>query len=884
MIRRRDLAMATMTATSALLAAAVPARAEQAPQGSGQPVPQAQEPESEEDILVTGQRPRGSVVGDVKPEQTYNAGDIRALGISSINDLLAELGPQVRSASGRPPVMLLEGKRISNPLEISNIPAEAIQRVEILPEEVGLRYGYGADQKVMNIVLRQRFRALTAEGTARVPTEGKAKTYEGEMGVTAIGNGRRFNLSAKLETQGRLLESDRGLTGSDVDYRTLQAATKDLTINGTYARPLGERMSGSLNGVIETSQRESNVGRALAAGIAGADSIGPLQRSADSQTGHLGFTVSRDQGRSMWTLTGNYDHVFSRTLTDRPYDTEENLDEQFALGVPADQQRSYSDTGTIDLLYNGPVVTLPSGDISLTTRVGGSTSNYRSTALRDQNDDGVMDVINGRAHRDIVSGMVNINIPIAGGGTPLQEVIGRLNANLNANVQRLSDAGTIRTFSVGLNWQPRPGLSIMGNMRDEETAATPQQLGDAPVVTENVPIFDYVLGKTAIVQTISGGNSGLDTARARNYRLGINYQIAQDPQLNFSFELNHNRTTGGIVTLPGVTTLTQAAFPTRFLRDDDGELTRVDLRPINIGEQTRTQIRWGFNFSKQLKTPQREIQAMRESFQRRFPNGIPGGPGGPQGQGQGGGQGQGAQGQGSQGQQGQGGQQAAGQQGQQQGGQPAQGETVQLPQGLFGGPPGGGNFRGPGGPGGPGGFGPPGGFRGPGGPGGGNQRGGRVNFAIYHELLLDSTAQFASGQPIIDLLNGGTLGGAASPSRHEIEIQAGYSQSGLGFRLNADWKSATRSIGLSGTPSSQLRFDDFATVDLRVFLNFQQKPKIVEAIPFLRGSRMTFSVDNIFGVRQRVTDANGETPFAYQPGRNDPVGRTVRVSFRKLIF
>ncbi|MEG8028125.1 TonB-dependent receptor plug domain-containing protein [Sphingomonas aerolata] len=70
------------------------------------------------------------------------------------------------------PVVLLNGRRISSFSEIRDIPTEAIQRVEILPEEVALKYGYRADQKVVNFVLRRRFRAVTAEAIDRMPTEG----------------------------------------------------------------------------------------------------------------------------------------------------------------------------------------------------------------------------------------------------------------------------------------------------------------------------------------------------------------------------------------------------------------------------------------------------------------------------------------------------------------------------------------------------------------------------------------------------------------------------------------------------------------------------------------------------------------------------------------
>ncbi|TAK17912.1 MAG: hypothetical protein EPO38_00005, partial [Rhizorhabdus sp.] len=50
-------------------------------------------------ILVTGQRQRqrGAVVGDVPPIQQLDAGDVRALGVSSVAELLGELSPQTRS-------------------------------------------------------------------------------------------------------------------------------------------------------------------------------------------------------------------------------------------------------------------------------------------------------------------------------------------------------------------------------------------------------------------------------------------------------------------------------------------------------------------------------------------------------------------------------------------------------------------------------------------------------------------------------------------------------------------------------------------------------------------------------------------------------------------
>src|ERR1700712_3459617 len=140
----------------------------------------AADDEDAEDIVVTGsRRPPGSAIGDIPPEITLNQGDIRAYGVGSVTELLTELAPQTGSGQGRggeQPVVLLNGHRISGLREIQDIPTEAIQRVEILPEEVALRYGYTADQKVVNIVLRRYFRATTAEASAGTSTAGGGKS------------------------------------------------------------------------------------------------------------------------------------------------------------------------------------------------------------------------------------------------------------------------------------------------------------------------------------------------------------------------------------------------------------------------------------------------------------------------------------------------------------------------------------------------------------------------------------------------------------------------------------------------------------------------------------------------------------------------------------
>jgi hypothetical protein len=95
--------------------------------------------------------------------------------------------------------------------EIRDIPTEAIQRVEILPEEVALKYGYSADQKVVNVVLRQRFRAATVEGQVGGPTAGGQLSEMGNYSRLQLNRQGRTNVAVKIQNSDRLLESDRDL-------------------------------------------------------------------------------------------------------------------------------------------------------------------------------------------------------------------------------------------------------------------------------------------------------------------------------------------------------------------------------------------------------------------------------------------------------------------------------------------------------------------------------------------------------------------------------------------------------------------------------------------------------------------------------------------------
>jgi hypothetical protein len=762
------------------------------------------------EIVVSGQRERGAVIGDIQPELQLSPADIRGYGVSSVAELLQQLSPQtggIRGRGGGQPVVLVNGRRVSGFAEIRDLPTEAIARVDVLPEEVALKYGFQANQRVINFVLRPRFRAVTGEVEGGGATDGGGARGEIDLDFLRIDNDKRFELAFEYERVEPLLESERDVDRSDLGgtvdqgrFRTLVPTGDTFSVNTIVSRNLAEGVGATLNGRIERGETLALIGLPMTG-------LDPRTQARDVLNGHLGTTLGGALGGWQWTMTGNWDRIETNVLTDTSQ----------AAG-PRDRARAVSDILTGDFTTNGRLFKLPAGDVSTTFTLAATRNRFDSESLRA----GVART--GGASRDIGAGQVSIDLPLTSRRRGILAAVGDLSVNGNLQVRRLSDFDTLRTWGAGLSWSPVPIVDIVVSHTNEEEAPSPQQLADPQIAVPDVRVFDFVTGAPVLVTQLTGGNRGLlgDNREVTKFGLTLRPTIGKaDVSLTANYVAS--RIDNPIASLPNPTAAIEAAFPDRFLRDATGRLVQVDARPVNFARETTRQLRWGINLSIPLKADPARFQALREAGAFGRPGAAPGGPGG----GGQGGAGQGGAGQGA------------------------------------GGPP-------PGGP-------PPGAFGG----GRGGQFGGRAQFAVFHTVQFRNRILIAEGGPSLDLLNGDAIGARGGAPRHRVEVQGGYFQNGLGMRLSANWQSATRVDEANG---DALRFGAIGTVNLRLFANLGVIPSVVRGRPFLRGTRLTFAVDNVFNARQQVTDASGRIPLSFQPDLLDPLGRTVRLQFRKLFF
>ncbi len=787
-------------------------------------------------IIVTGERIRGGVDTDIPPVEELDVADVESLGASSVADVVAAVAPQSGSGRGRGgrPVILLNGQRISSFRELRDLPPEAIQRVQIFPEEVALKYGFRPDQRVLNFILKEGFSSFAGETDNGRPEDGGFWQNELEATFTSIGKTTRLVLDVEYERTGYLTRDERDIVPSDSElsfdfdgdineFLTLAPATDRFEMNGTITRRFAPQTTLALNANYELLNSSTLLGLPAASLLLPGSSPfspdgndltitryfeapRPLERDSVTHTANFGLSFNSLIGDWRWALTGDYGRIEQRSNTFRNADftalqaaLSAGTADPFAADfgddlnfLPPDRANSVNQNLEFRSTLSGDLFALPAGPVQMTFAAGYSWQGQDSRSV-------VSGIETSAAlRRNSYNGSVNLDIPLIERGLGPLGFLGDISINGNYGITEVSDFDRLTDYTTGIRWSPIRGVTLSASLIGDDNAPGIGQLGAPLVVTPNVSFFDFSRGETVLIDQITGGNPALLAEERRDLKIALN--ISPADRLNIQAEYFRNRSSNTTSAFPLLTPEIEAAFPGRVVRAADGSLVSVDQRPVNFARERSQSIRWGFNYSGNIRTGE----------SRR---------GGERGR-----------------------------------------------------PQAGGNRRG----------GPPGargGQRRAGGPGRG--RPSRWRLSIYHTYQIQDEILIAPGVPVLDRLDGSATSFLGGTPRHRIELSGGAFHKGLGMFLSGNYRSATRADG-SGLPgSSDLTFSDLATINLRTFINLEQRGKLAEKIPFFKGSRIAIRIDNLLGDIIDVRDENGLVPLSYQPGFLDPRGRFIEVSFRK---
>jgi hypothetical protein len=831
--------------TALLLAStAIPVAAQESPNTEGTTaVPEIADEAIDElpgDIVVVAERIRGAVDTDVPPVEELNEADIAAVGAGSVTDLLAAVAPQTNSGRGRgggQPVVLLNGQRISGFRELRDLPPEAIRQVQIFPEEVALKYGFRPDQRVINFILKENFASFITELEMAQPEDGGFATNEIEATLVTIGDKTRLSIDVEAERATRLTENERSITSADssitpVDgdvgqFRTLLPKTERLEVNSTWSRSIGPQSTFSINANYALNGSSSLLGLPSASFLVPASS--PFSTSGTDVT------------------------------INRYFDSPRPLERE-------NETRTFQTGGTVNHLLGGWRWTV-TGNYA---RIDSETKTTRNVDFADLR----AAVLAGTANpysADFGSNLVFLAPDLA---SSLSQTI-ETRSTLAGSPFRLPTGEVQMTFASGFARQMQDSETWRSGVTTDVSLR--RNIFNNSVNAE-LPLTegDYGVGKAIGAWAINGniGFSDLsDFGSLMEYGVGLRWQ----PAKNLTFQANLI----GDENAPGIAQLGNPVIVTpnvAFFDFATGQSSFVNVisggNPALVAEKRRDlnlNLNWNPPFIKDLGvqlayfrnnssnttanfpllTPeieaafpgrvvrdaggrvvsvdQRPVNFAKEESQRiRWGFNVSGSIG-----------------------------------------------PEQQGRGPFGGPPGAGGGRPPGAGGGPrmGGGGR--GF----GPGGG--MGSRWSLALYHTYRIQEDVLIRPGVPVLDLLDGSATSSNGGASRHELELSGGVFHKGLGFRLQGNYKSGTRVDGNGLPGSSDLRFSDLATLTAFLFVDLDQQKSVLDAVPFLKGGRLSLRIDNLLNDIIDVRDQNGVVPLSYQPGFVDPRGRVFELSFRK---
>lgn len=706
----------------------------------------------QEPIIVTAPRLIGAAIGNPEPERQLNPADIAAYGADSLRDLINALSLETRSSgiAGGPAVVLLNGRRIFSFSEIGDIPPEAVLRIDILPEEVARRYGIPVSSKVLNVVLRPNYATRVAELAYSEATAGGRASPDGSFTIARNGSGMRWNLNVTAAHSDRLLESERRVAGGFGSFRSLLPELDRLTITGTVAKDRPDGIGYAANARMEIRRTLDLTGpSALPSASARA-----LRRERQDTSARLNASAHGHSAGWQWTVVAEAQFTESDTRGER-------------AGAAAYFAEVKRFEFNLDGLANRTIAQLPAGEAGLSLRVAFNQSVLRSRSTLTPGSD-----VQFSRSRGTASAALDLPLSSREQG---RRGVGEISLGLSAQATFDDFERVLLRLESSLSWSPVRALTFGLSFDREEDSPSLEDLGSAATALDNVPLFDFTRGETAIVRLRVGGTPSLKRSSRETFRARATWQATRN--LNLSATFTRVRSANLVGSFPAITREVEQAFPGRFVRDASGRLVEIDQSAVNFSRAAQDQLRWGFNWN--LVIARRGAVNVHASASAR--------------------------------------------------------EAAAA-----------------------------------------MDQSGRLNLSLFHTIRLRDDLRVRPGLPILDFLAGSAAGIGGARARHAVEAQATVGVGGLGARLSGAMEGRSRATTTGG---EILTFSSVARFDLRLFADLGH---LMPRQRWATGMRVTLQFGNLFDSRVRVRRNGGAAPDGLQPAYLDPLGRTVRLSLRRV--
>ncbi|MEL6870754.1 MAG: hypothetical protein AAFO81_13225 [Pseudomonadota bacterium] len=558
------------------------------------PAPSAEDQSAPiEEIIVRGQAQQGVTLGAKEPDLVLTESDIAAYGVSTIGELLQAIAAESASDSSRretPPVVLLNGRRISGFREIGRYPVESVSRVEVLSEEVSLSYGFSPNQRVINFILKDNVRILAVDARARTPEAGGST----EVGLSTqrlkINGDTRLGFDLSLSERPAILESERRVSSNPDGDITDRAILGDLE-----SWSIGTSLSlAALTDAVATGS--SSFERSVLSTLVGGDG---LRQDQTTDRLNVGLSLNGPLAPTIWGLTANHQNAKQTTALFG--------DVNSAMPQRIRQRQS---TTRLDGVVNTQIAQGWLSPLAITLNAG--------IARERQDNDRVIDDAAGTFGRDVLE--LGMTADVAQLQPPL--LPGELSVNANVALRRLSDIGSLSSAGFGIAW--RINDYLQWDFAYNEEAGAPELAAlSAPLVTlPNARVFDTTTGANSLAAIVEGGNPALVDDSRQVVRWGARLYPLATNDLTLAIDYTTSRIANETRQFDLLTREFEIAFPERVERAVDGTLIRFDRRPVRTTRTDQQNLRTSVSWSYRIPTKRRRATGPRPK--RRLRSGRPG--------------------------------------------------------------------------------------------------------------------------------------------------------------------------------------------------------------------------------------------------------------------
>lgn len=443
-----------------------------------------------EEVMVLGTNIRGAAP-DSSPVHVYDQGDIRRSGAATTQEFIRMLpqnfggGSNAALVRGTPyddassdnvslgssvnlrglgsgaTLVLVNGQRlapsssIGDFVDISMIPLNAIERVEVLTDGASAIYGGDAVAGVVNFVLKDEYEGAESYASYGSVTEGSmAEVRAGQTFGGSWSSGRAL-ISYDYHKQDSLSVLDRDFSasiGRPIDLLP-QQERHSVLLSATQEIGLMEAHVDALYGARDAKVTRSNT-----------ETTPTRTTIADAEQLSLIAGIRGDLPGG-WYLESTAAFSEVENATDTP---------GIVGGGVAISRTSAADQWSAEVKVSGSLLQAPGGDVKVAAGAGFRNETFESVNR-------VLGVKDRQGERDVSYAFAEMLMPFFGPSNQ-RPGLRRLELNLSARGEDYDDFGTTFNPKAGLVWSPLRGLNLRATYG---TSFNPPDLGRiAPTDTE----------------------------------------------------------------------------------------------------------------------------------------------------------------------------------------------------------------------------------------------------------------------------------------------------------------------------------------------------------------------------------------------------------------